>query len=275
MEDAKRVAMESVTHEPATYALHSRRGALCWLRLVLGGIGINPDCVKLSVSVNEWRTYLCHTTTLVVLPDPEVLGFEEEMTHNTSTLNNTVVQSAARKMMKILLTKFPMSTSYTPLRLYPHTVSPDEDPGALDQEGLTVTRATGSYLADLDHLMESRAREIEVIHDGYHASARLAEEYEKDARYWRAWAVTATRRAKNGIHTQVHTQLSEYRHQEARIKVEEELQKAEKELQILHDEKVEWEKREKGYVTTINMLTDRVMDREAECHSLQGEVDDL
>ncbi|RLN12146.1 hypothetical protein C2845_PM09G14900 [Panicum miliaceum] len=253
--------MESVTHDPATFALHCRRGALRWLRLVLGEIGINPDYVKLLVRATEWHAYLCHTATLIVLPDLEILEFEGKMTHTTSTLDETAVQSAARKMMKILLTKSRRSTfDDTPFRLFPRTVSPDEDPGALDQEGLTVTRATGSYLADPDHLVESRGSLLRstrgMLATGEHSAS-------------------PPRGEPRMIHTRVHAQLSEEAHGQARIKAEEELQKTEKELRILRDEKVEWENKEKGYVTTINKLVDRVTDREAVCRSLQGEVDDL
>jgi hypothetical protein len=50
-----------------------------------------------------------------------------------------------------------------------------------------------------------------------------------------------------------------------RTTAKEKLFQAETELQKLWAEKAEWECKEKGYLTTISKLEDRVTDTEAEC----------
>jgi hypothetical protein len=55
-----------------------------------------------------------------------------------------------------------------------------------------------------------------------------------------------------------------------RMTAEEKLLQVETELQKLQAEKAEWERKEKGYLTAISKLEDKVTDRKAECQQLQN-----
>jgi hypothetical protein len=274
MEAALMIAMGSVTHDPKTYAQYHQRGILKWLKRVVEYISINQTCIKLSLRMITAHPYYCKTAMLVVMPDPAVPDFEGEMVYSSGMLTETAVLSVARKIMMKLLTWF-WQTKFagSSFRLMPRAVLPDEGLEAIYLEMFAapvqltggdqpLVHTTGSYLYDLDHVMVNLSQESKLLYEGFHAGMRLIDQLEHEIQGW------------NRIYTVAHqdTRLNRVNYVEAsrmleietqwRTVADENLHRAEIELQKLRAEKAEWE------------LKDKVCDREEECRQLQTQVDD-
>jgi hypothetical protein len=240
-------------------------------------ISINQGCIKLSLRMTIAHPYYYRTTVLAIMPDLAVPHFEGEMVYSSGWLTETAVQSVAWKMMMKLLsrywqTKFESSS----FRVLPRAVLPDEDPEAVYLEMFAapvqeiggdqpLVHTTMSYFYDLDRQMVKLSKESELLHEGFYTSVRLIDQLEHDFRGWnRIYTMAKQEARRNQVNYVGASRMLEAETQQ-RTTAKEKLFQAETELQKLWAEKAEWECKEKGYLTTISKLEDRVTDTEAEC----------
>jgi hypothetical protein len=283
---AMTTTMESVNHDPELYAEYHQRGVLKWFERVVEHIGIDLNCVKLSLKSTTAPPYYSKIATLIVLPDPAVPDFEGKMVYGFGVLTETAVQSAARKMTMELLAQF-WQTKFadSSFRLLPLVVLPNEDPEAVYLEMYSapvqetggdqpMVHTTGSYLYDLDHLAVNLSQENEQLHLGFYESVTHIHVLLHEIQGWNQIYTTARREARRNQVCYMEANMMRQTQTEQRMAAEAKLLQTETELQKLREEKAEWELKEKDYLTTISKLKDRATDSEAECRQLQTQVDD-
>jgi hypothetical protein len=195
MNAAMEVAIMGVTHEPETYARH-HQGLVVWLERVLWITGFSMNSVKLSTRVTRSSPhYCCSTVKLVVMPDPAVPNFPGEIIFSSGILLTTVIQSAARKMVKRIITRYWDAVfKETHFRLIPRAILAAKDRMATHlamamaphqgREGDHLLHTIGAYLLSIDSLLSDREKECCLMHAGIASSAQCVQMLENEVQRW-------------------------------------------------------------------------------------------